>query len=101
MVDSLKNVKYGDVNFEGYVIIDENFNRLKVKSNSYIIFSQFNGDIASKWRLVVVILNNEIEEVVASFPDLKVQLDKLARNYETIITPVREKFEFLKENISK
>ena len=68
MLDSLKNVKYGDDNFEGYVIVDDKFNRLKVKSNTYIIFSQFNGDLESKWRLVDVVLTNEIEEVSSTFP---------------------------------
>lgn len=98
MVDSLKDVKYGDINFEGYVIVDENFNRLKVKSNTYLVYSQFNGvnPTSSGWRLVDVMLNNESEEVVANFPILKEPLDRLRSNYDTLIEPVKETFERLK-----
>ena len=96
MLDSLKNVKYGDDNFEGYVVVDKNFKRLKVKSNTYIIYSQFNGDIESKWRLVDVVLSNEIDEVVSSFPELKTQLYQMRSNYNRIIKPVKEKFDSLK-----
>jgi|TARA_R110000851_G_scaffold112921_3_gene237298 hypothetical protein len=99
MMASLRNVKHGDSNFEGYVVIDENHNRVKVKSNSYIIFSQFNGDIESKWRLVDIVINNEIEEVAAYFPELLGQMRHIERNYKKLITPIKEKFKFLKENI--
>lgn len=93
MVESLKKVKYGDTNFEGYVVVDDNFNRLKVKSNTYIIHSQFNGDITSKWRLVDVVLNNEIEEVLAYFPSLDKDLLKLKYNYERKILAHKELFD--------
>jgi len=99
MLDSLKNVKYGDDNFEGYVIVDDKFNRLKVKSNTYIIFSQFNGDLESKWRLVDVVLTNEIEEVSSTFPALKDTLLKLKRNYENKVLSLKETFVYLQENI--
>lgn len=98
MLDSLKNVKYGDENFEGYVIVDEDFNRVKVKSNTYIIYSQFNGDIESKWRLVDVVLSNEIDEVSASFPNLREPMRKMKEKFDYIIKPVKEKFDYLKVN---
>ena len=97
MLDSLKNVKYGDTNFEGYVVVDMDFNRVKVKSNTYIIYAQFNGNVESKWRLVDVVLANEIDEVSASFPTLREQMEKMKQNFDNIIEPVKEKFEDLKE----
>lgn len=101
MLKSLKNVKYGDTNFEGYVIVDINFNRVKVKSNTYVIYSQFNGDIESKWRLVDVILANEIEEVAASFPSLRKPMEKMKTKFDEMIIPILEKFDYLKENYDK
>jgi len=97
MINSLSNVKHGDTNFEGYVVVDSNFNRVKVKSNMYIIFSQFNGDISSKWRLVDVVFNNEIDEVVSAFPEMREQLDIMKSNFDSIIAPVKETFHRLKE----
>jgi hypothetical protein len=102
MIKSLNNVRYGDVNFEGYVIVDDNFNRLKVKSNTYILHSHFNSDkqelVDCKWRLTDVVIHNEIEEVSASFPSLRDILEKMKINYDALILPIREKFEYLKEN---
>jgi hypothetical protein len=99
MISSLKNVKHGDVNFEGYVVVDQNHNRVKVKSNTYIIFSQFNGDIESRWRLVDVVISNEIDEVGSYFPNLLEPMRSIEKKYKELIAPIQEKFEFLKENI--
>lgn len=105
MIDSLKNVKHGDDNFEGYVIVDKDFNRLKVKSNTYILYSHFNADLnaltESKWRLTDVVINNEIDEVCASFPALRETLDEMKIKYDNLIAPIREKFEYLRTNFDK
>ena len=102
MINSLKGVKHGDENFEGYVVVDKDFNRLKVKSNVYIIYSHFNAEAdaltESKWRLADVVINNEIDEVCASFPALRETLDEMKIKYDILITPIKEKFEYLREN---
>ena len=102
MISSLKNVKHGDENFEGYVVVDKDNNRLKVKSNAYILYSHFNADLdaltESKWRLADVVINNEIDEVSASFPALRETLDEMKIKYDELIEPVKEKFEYLREN---
>lgn len=100
MISSLKNVKHGDENFEGYVVVDKNKNRLKVKSNAYILYSHFNADLdaltESKWRLADVVINNEIDEVSASFPALRETLDGMKVKYDELVTPIKEKFEYLR-----
>ena len=104
MLDSLQHVKHGDVNFEGYVIVDKDFNRLKVKSNKFVIYHQFNGNanleekfyIETKWRLVDIALNNEIEEVVASFPELEEELVKIKKNLDIELAPIKEVYDRLK-----
>lgn len=98
MLKSLRNVKFGDLNFEGYVIVDDQFNRLKVKSNKYIIYSQFNGDISSKYRLIDIILNKETEEVLSTFPELTDTINTLKSKLEKILNPVEEAFNYLKNS---
>lgn len=99
MLDSLKNVKFGDINFEGYVVVDKDFNRLKVKSNTYVIFHQFNGDLESKWRLVDVALANEVEEVGSVFPELKEPLERIKSNLDRELEPIREAYERLRGQV--
>jgi len=104
MLDSLQHVKHGDVNFEGYVIVDKNFYRLKVKSNKFVIYHQFNGNsnldekyyIETKWRLIDIVLNNEIEEVSASFPELEELMLRLKANLEVELAPIKEAYDRLK-----
>lgn len=99
MLDSLKGVRLGDANFEGYVAIDKNFNRIKCKSNTYIIFHQFNGEkLESKWRLIDVVLHNEIEEVSGVFPQLRQELERLKARLEELVFPLESVYEDLKNN---
>lgn len=99
MLESTKKVSYGSANFEGYVVVDEKFNRLKVKSNMYAILALFNGDLESKWRLLDVIIHNEQEEMLSSIPTLKDDLAKVESWYNKTILPLKDDFERLKVDI--
>lgn len=99
-LDSLKNVKFGDVNFEGYVVVDKDFNRVKMKSNTYVVYHQFNGEsLESKYRLVDIALANEVEEVGSTFPKLKGELEELKSNLDNLLNPLRESYEDLKGKV--
>lgn len=50
-------------NQEGYVVCDENFNRVKIKSPSYVMAHYArNNNVISTERLVQIVLNGEQEE---------------------------------------
>lgn len=60
--------------FEGYVLVDENKNRLKVKSRSYIALSQLNanGNIFLGKNLIKLIMDKpgEKSEITLYFPEV-------------------------------
>lgn len=51
---------------EGYVVVDKNWNRIKIKSPSYL--AENNGALSAK-RIMDVILKNEQSEVLSIFPE--------------------------------
>lgn len=55
---------------EGYVVVDKNWNRIKIKSPSYLAVSRIknNGALSAK-RIMDVILKNEQSEVLSIFPE--------------------------------
>lgn len=76
---------------EGYVVVDSNFNRVKVKSPAYVALHHMKDALSSRRALVEVARSGEIQEVVANFPEhaavlceAKARLDELARKLEAI-----------------
>lgn len=57
-------------NNEGYVVVDKNWNRIKIKSPSYLAVSRIKniGALSAK-RIMDIILKNEQSEVLAIFPE--------------------------------
>lgn len=73
---------------EGYVCVDNNFNRCKIKSPAYVLahHARTNGVITNK-RLIEVILRNEVKEFCiycSEYEDKikEIQLDMIGREYE-------------------
>ncbi|MCK9416961.1 hypothetical protein M0Q97_09915 [Candidatus Dojkabacteria bacterium] len=56
--------------YEGYVVVDKNWNRIKIKSPSYLAVSRIknNGALSAK-KIMEIILKNEQSEVLAIFPE--------------------------------
>jgi hypothetical protein len=71
---------------EGFVLIDSNGLRLKIKNKYYVLLHSLNGngEMTSLKKLLPVILNGEIDEIISYFPhltdivsDVKMRLDSL------------------------
>lgn len=62
-----------DPTFEGFVVVDRDFKRIKFKSEMYVNLHHLvdNGNLFNPKRLVPLVLNGEIEEVVAYLPEIK------------------------------
>jgi hypothetical protein len=58
---------------EGFVLIDSNGLRLKIKNKYYVLLHSLNGngEMTSLKKLMPVILNGEIDEIISYFPHLK------------------------------
>lgn len=87
-----------NVQKEGFVVVDENWNRIKIKSPEYVaVHHAFNGGILSKKRAVSMILENEDEEYLTYFPEykeffdlLKVQMQKTVDMIESYCKESKE-----------
>lgn len=61
-----------DDNNEGIVVCDSNFNRVKIKTRKYVeLHRMANNGILTTERALTMILDNEIEEFLAYFPQYK------------------------------
>jgi len=83
---------------EGFVIIDDNFNRIKVKNPSYVDLHHIKGgDAPSFKRVVNIIFKGETEEVLSYFPEHKSFFQKPQKIYDYIIDEIH-RYECLATN---
>jgi len=69
---------------EGYIIIDANFNRIKIKNPAYVAAHILKGK-SGFHHIMDIIKTNEVEEYVATFPNRKDEILKLKVNYDNLI----------------
>lgn len=80
-----------DVNEEGYVVCDRNFNRVKVKSPTYVSLHHMkNNGVLSYARGVEIVRGNELDEVLTYFPEFRPHLEEIRVRYEKKVSDVRE-----------
>jgi hypothetical protein len=73
LIEMASKLKYCD---EGYVVKDKNYNRIKVKSPSYVAVHHLISDLSDK-RLLELIRKNEVLEFLTYFPEYKKYIDAL------------------------
>lgn len=69
---------------EGYVVVDANNNRVKVKNPAYVAVHHLKGKTAEH-NIMTIIKTNEIEEFGATFPDRREELNKLKEKYDELV----------------
>lgn len=63
-------------NEEGYVVVDGNFNRIKIKSFAYLAVHRLaNNGVMTRSRAIELIRTNEVDEVLAYFPEHRRTID--------------------------
>ena len=76
-----------DCNAEGYVVVDKNFNRVKIKSPTYVALHHMkNNGVLSYARGVEIVRSNELGEVLTYFPEFKDHLEKIKADYDAYVT---------------
>ena len=76
-----------DVNAEGYVVVDKDFNRVKIKSPTYVALHHMkNNNVLSYERGIEIVRGNELEEVVTYFPEFKEHLEKIKEKYDFLVS---------------
>lgn len=67
---------------EGYVVVDKNFNRVKIKSPAYLLAHQLanNGNMSIR-RAIDIYMAGECDEILAYFPEYKSAFDEIDKRF--------------------
>ena len=85
--DCVKAANELDCNNEGFVVCDKNFNRVKIKSPTYVALHHMkNNGVLSYERGIEIVRGNELEEVVTYFPEFKDHLEKIKEKYDFLVS---------------
>ena len=80
-----------DVNAEGYVVVDKDFSRVKIKSPTYVALHHMrNNGVLSYERGIEIVRGNELGEVLTYFPEFKPHLEKIKNVYDSLIASLNE-----------
>jgi len=69
---------------EGYVVVDANYNRVKVKHPRYVLFHQMLGSLTRK-KLLDVVRTGEVSELLAYFPEWHKEAQDLDATYTAFV----------------
>lgn len=87
-----------DFNNEGYVVCDKHFNRVKVKSPTYVALHHMkNNSVLSYERGIEIVRGNELDEVLTYFPEFKAHLDEIKTKYDAYVSSLSAAAESLQE----
>lgn len=69
---------------EGYVVVDANFNRIKIKNPAYVAVHHLK-DSTAEHNIMGVVKSNEIDEFAATFPERKEEIFDLKDKYDELL----------------
>lgn len=72
---------------EGYVVVDDNFNRIKVKHPGYVALHHAKDGMTTK-AFVEIARTGEVSEVIAAFPEFKPLLDDAKSRYDELLASI-------------
>jgi T4 RnlA family RNA ligase len=83
--------------FEGYVIVDKNYNRVKVKHPQYVALHHMKDSVgASPKRLVEIIRKNESEEFLVYFPEFSERFHTYKEKYTRLVFTMEQEYAAVK-----
>jgi len=81
---------------EGFVVVDENYNRVKIKSPQYITLARMKQGISVK-RMIDLMRANKHLEFIEKFPEYGAMHRKILAEYEEIVRSLNKKWLEVKE----
>ena len=97
LVKTFENMVWHD---EGYVVVDANFNRVKIKNPAYVAVHHLKSK-TSEHAIIDIVKTNEIDEFIATFPDRKVEIEGLHVNYVKLVKTLEDAWDSLKDKRPK
>lgn len=86
ILDYLKTTKGNEL--EGFVVVDNNFNRIKIKSEEYVSLHHIRDNINTPYALLDVIRKGETEELLVYFKELTDEINNLSIEYKNLINDI-------------
>ncbi len=69
---------------EGYIVVDAEFNRVKVKNPSYVAAHHLKSKTAEH-HILEIVKTNEVDEFIATFPEREDEILRLKENYDLLL----------------
>ena len=92
--DCLAYVKTMNKNEEGFVVKDAEFHRIKIKSPEYLLaFRAKNNGVLSTKRIVKMIREESIDDLLAYCPEYKERVDVVINKYKILIHSFEEEYQ--------
>lgn len=85
---------------EGYVVVDAEYRRIKVKHPGYVALHHMRSSLSPK-RLLQVVRAGEIAEVVASFPEWQEAFERIKARYDGLVVNLEQRWEETKHIVPK
>ncbi len=102
MLNQAQNDSRFDVEYEGFVVCDKDFNRIKIKSPEYLMaHNALNNGVLSYKRTFELIENNEIEEYATYFPQHLDVLRDYEKKYYTVLNNMEKYINYAKNLYEK
>lgn len=81
---------------EGYVVVDKDFHRVKIKNPRYLAIHHAIDGMGPK-RALEIVRNGEGDEVLAYFPEWKGKIDDIRSKYEALIDELQTEYVRIKD----
>lgn len=81
---------------EGYVVVDANFHRVKVKHPGYVALHHAKGGLSRK-AFVQIARSGETSEVIVAFPEFGPALNDVKRDFDALVAEVEGDYARLRD----
>lgn len=81
---------------EGYVVVDSQSNRLKIKSPKYVALHHIIGSMSQR-KMIELVRHGETEEILSYYPELKKDHDKIKSSLDQLVEEAQEVWEVNKD----
>ena len=81
---------------EGYVVVDHNFNRVKIKHPTYLAAHHLVGSLSPK-NLLELVRQGEMPEILAYFPEWTTEADILCAKYKALVMDAEGVYENVRD----
>jgi len=80
---------------EGFVVVDHEYNRVKIKHPGYVALHHLRSSISPK-NILEIVRRSESPEVLASFPDWETALERVQARFDGLVMALEQKWDEIK-----